>query len=166
MKILSTNNQPYSMNDIPDEVEDVQFCILDYSDKDNVDYQFIPLLFMETFHSPCAELQIGKHIVTMPIDWSIIIADKNSGAIEPLELTKLNDRPFNVFCLNPINGFYPEFLEIKIKNIHPEFKWFFPKLKNGHIIAIPLEDKESPLCAFFVHDVNKLPDELDIGQLV
>ena len=51
IKILTVDNQAYNLNQIPEEVEDLQYCILDCSTKDP-DYFFIPLIFLEKFSSP------------------------------------------------------------------------------------------------------------------
>jgi hypothetical protein len=166
MKVLTTDNSTFEMNNIPDEVEDVRYCVLDYSDQQNVDYMFIPLLFLESFNEPAVDLRIGNHRVQMPMSWSIIIGDKNSGDLEIICLKQINDRPFEAFTMNPISGYMPHFQDVEIMNVFPDVKWYFPKLKYGHILAAPLEDKEQPLCAFFVKDTNKIPDSLDITQMV
>jgi hypothetical protein len=41
-----------------------------------------------------------------------------------------------------------------------------PKLKNGHILVVPLETGDKPKCALFVKDINKLPDQLDVSTLI
>ena len=46
MNILTLENTAYEMNEIPDEVEDLRFAILDNSDPKNPDYFFIPLIFL------------------------------------------------------------------------------------------------------------------------
>ena len=166
MNILTIDNKSFSMNNVPDNVEDIRYCVLDYSDHHNVDYLFIPLLFLESFNSPAVDLKIGGHRIQMPIDWSIVIGDKNSGDLEVIELKKLNDRPFEVFGLNPIVGYMPEFFTIEIVNIFPDVKWFFPKLKYGHLLAIPLESKEKPICVYCVKETNRIPEILDITQMV
>ena len=45
-------------------------------------------------------------------------------------------------------------------------KWFFPKLKNGHMLLAPLENTSNPACAMFVKEANKIPQEIDIGNLL
>ena len=163
------------MNDVPDILDDdvpgnklvdLRYCVLDYTDANNVDYMFIPLLFLESFNAPSVDLRIGKYHIQMPIDWSVVIGDKHSGELEVIELKKLNDRPFQVFSINPISGYMPQFLNITITNIFPDVKWYFPKLKYGHLLAVPLSFEEKPLCVFFVKDFNKLPEILDITQMV
>jgi hypothetical protein len=166
MKILTTDNTSFEMNNIPDEIDDIRYCVLDYSNQQNIDYIFIPLLFLESFNSPAVDLKLGNFRIQMPMDWSIVIGDKNSGDLEIISLKQINDRSFDAFSINPINGYMPHFQEIEIMNVFPDVKWYFPKLKYGHLLAVPLDDSESPLCCFFVKDTNKIPEALDITQLV
>ena len=165
------------MNNVPDMLDDssieegsliwkLRYCVLDYSDVKNVDYMFIPMLFLESFNTPSIDLRIGNYRIQMPMDWSIIIGDKHSGELEVIELKKLNDRPFQVFAINPITGFMPEFLDIETINVFPDVKWYFPKLAFGHLLAVPLTLKEKSLCVFFCKDINRLPEVLDITQMV
>jgi hypothetical protein len=166
MRILTENNDTFSMNAIPDSVEDMRYCVLDYSDHNNVDYMFIPLLWLESFNEPAVDLRIGNMQMQMPMSWSIVIGDKNSGELELISLKQINDREFQAFTMNPLSGYMPEFLDIEIINVFPDVKWHFPKLKYGHILTIPLELGGKPKCAYFVKDTNKLPDVLDITQVV
>lgn len=166
MRILTENNTTFAMNSIPDEVEDMNYCVLDYSDQNNVDYMFIPFLYLESFNEPAVDLRIGKMQMQMPMSWSLIIGDKNSGDLELISLKQINDREFNAFAMNPLSGYMPQFPDIEIINVFPDVKWHFPKLKHGHILAVPLEMGEKPLCAYFVKDTNKLPDVLDITKVV
>ena len=72
MYILTLENTAYEMNEIPDEVEDLRFAILDNSDPKNPDYFFIPLIFLESLNSPALVLNIGGNIVKMPADWQVL----------------------------------------------------------------------------------------------
>ncbi len=164
MNILTPENVAFNMNTMPDRVNDLRYCVLDYSSND-VDFFFIPLIFLDVFPRPSADLQIGPYRVQMPLDWSIVIADKHFGNMEIIELKHLNDRPFSAFILNPVNGFMPGFEEITIENIFPDVTWHMPKLKYGHILAVPLNDSSCPPCAFFVRDTNRLPECLDITKV-
>jgi hypothetical protein len=170
MKILTNNNTPFDMNHLPEEVDDLRYCVLDYSNSQDVDYFFVPLMFLESFTTPPALLQIGPYQVQLPMDWSIVIGDKHIGDLEILEIYKLNDRPFSVFCTNPIGSFSPAFHEIAIVDVFPDVKWYFPKLKFGHILVVPLGErnqwpKSGPDCIFIVREVNKLPECLDISKI-
>ena len=68
MKILTNYNTTFNLNQIPDNAEDIRFGVLDYSDQANVDYYFIPLIFLESFNSPCVDLRIGNLNIQMPLD--------------------------------------------------------------------------------------------------
>lgn len=165
MRILTTENHAYSINQIPDKVDDIRYCVLDYSNQNDVDYYFLPLIFLESFHSPCIDIKIGKHHIQMPLDWSVIVGDVHSGDLELMPLVYLMDKDFDVFCFNPINGYMPKYQKLEIVNTWPDVKWYFPKLKNGHLLAVPLEDSPAPICAFFAKEINKIPDVLDIRKL-
>lgn len=151
MRILTVDNEHYSMNNISDSIdEDVRYSVLDYSDPQNVDYIFVPLIFLESFNKSVVDLKIGPYSIQMPSDWGIVIGDKNSGEIEILPLKQINDRPFQAFSLNPITGYIPEFLDIEIMNVFPDVKWYFPKLKFGHILTMPLEQKQNQNVSFLL----------------
>ena len=165
MRVLTNYNQTYDINDVPESIDDIRYCVLDYSDLNEVDYYFVPLIFLESFHSPCVDIRIGSHSIQMPLDWSVIIGDINSGDLEIMPLVYLNDKDFDVFTFNPINGYMPKYSKFQVVNIWPDVKWFFPKLKNGTFLAVPLEDGPEPMCAFFIKDLGKLPDSLDIRKL-
>jgi hypothetical protein len=87
MYILTLENTAYEMNEIPDEVEDLRFAILDNSDPKNPDYFFIPLIFLESFNSPALVLRIGNNLVKMPVDWQILIGEPDFGDLEVIPLT-------------------------------------------------------------------------------
>jgi len=166
MKVLTVENQTYDLDYVPEEIEDIRYCVLDYSDKDNADYIFVPLVFLESFSSPAAVLKIGKNLVKIPLDWSIVVCDPSVGDPEILPITSLNDRGFKGFVFNPITGFMPSFIELEIVNIYQEVKWYFPKLKYGHILAVPIENKkDNPECVYFVKETSKVPDILKTEDL-
>lgn len=153
------------MNEVPNQVDDLRYCVLDYSNQADVDFYFIPMIFLDSFPRPAADLMIGSYRIQMPLDWSVVIADRNLGNMEIIELKHLNDRDFEAFVLNPISGYAPECLAIEMVNVFPDVNWYFPKLKRGHILAVPLSEKPGAPCAYFVKDTNKLPDGLDISKV-
>jgi len=166
MRILTLENRSFEMNEIPDEVEDLRFCVLDNSDPKDPDYFYIPLIFLESFNSPALVLRIGEHVIKMPVDWQILIGEPDLGDLEVVPLTSINDRGFNVFTFNPISSFRPEFHPVEIIDIYPDVKWYFPKLKAGQLLAIPLEsDVEQPLCAFFVKDIGRQNEVINYSKV-
>jgi hypothetical protein len=165
MRILTTENIAYELDQVPNEIEDIRYCVLDYSDPKNPDYFFIPLIFLESFHAPAVVLEIDKYKIQMPLDWSILVCDDNYSDLEIMPLTSLNDRGFHTMVFNPLRHMVPRPKEISITNVYAEVKWYFPKLKHGNILVVPLEDTPYPNCALFVKDTARLPDVIDIGAL-
>ncbi len=166
MRVLTEKNMAFPMNRVPDEDSDIRFCVLDYSNPSNVDYFFIPMVFLESFNSAAADLQIGPYRLQMPWDWSIIIGDLEVGDLEVVKIEHCMERDFHAFSFNPLTSFKSNFLHIEITNVYPDVRWYFPKLKAGHILTIPLEDGPNPKCIYMVKETNKLPDSLDINTIM
>lgn len=165
MLILTNENRTYELDRIPDEVEDIRYCVYDCSDKDNQDFFFYPLIFLESFNAPAVVLDIGGKKVKMPLDWSIVVCDDTYSDIEIVPLTSLNDRGFHTLAYNPLRHMVPSPAEVNIVDIYADVKWFFPKIKNGALLAVPLEEGEQPLCSLFVKEHNKIPSTLQISDL-
>ena len=165
MRILTLDNTSYSMDSIPDEIDEVRFCVLDNSDPKDPDYFYIPLIFLESFNSPALVLRIGNNTIRMPVDWQILIGEPDFGDLEVVPLTSINDRGFNVFTFNPLTSYMPEFHPVEIVDIYQDVKWYFPKLKPGQLLAIPLTEGEKPMCAFFIKDISRQSEVVDYGKV-
>jgi hypothetical protein len=168
MQILTLDNEAYDLNNLPEEVDDnMRFSVLDNSDAQNPDFFFQPLIFLESFNSPAMVLRIGGQEVIMPIDWSIAVGDSSSSCdIEILPLTSLNDRGFEAFCFNPLTGFRVEFKPIEIVNFYNDVKWYFPKMKNGQLLTVPLNNDPKPLCAYFVKEISRQCEMIDLSKIL
>jgi hypothetical protein len=165
MKILTVEDVPYELDTVPEQIDDLRYCALDASDKDWVDFYFLPLIFLESFYAPAICLQIGEWKLQMPMDWSVLLCDEDMGGVETIPLASLNNRGFKALTMNPMSNKIPDSYDITITNIYQDVKWFFPKLKHGHLLAVPLENKKTPKCVFFVKELNKVQD-FDIGDLI
>jgi len=166
MKILTTENQSYNLNRVPELVDDLQYCVLDTTNKNNIDFFFIPLIFLESFSAPSMILEIGRKTVQMPIDWSIMIIERELGICEMVPLTSLNDRGFEALVSNPLTDYMIKSEEIKIINVFQDVKWYLPKLKHGHILAVPIDEGKTPACVYFAKDINQIPDEIQVGDFL
>lgn len=156
MQILTLDNCMFSLNDLPDEIEeDLRFAVLDNSDSSNPDHFFIPLIFLESFTGPAVVLKIGDNELAMPLDWCTIVGDPEGPEMEVLPLTSLNDRGFKTFCFNPLGSYRPEFLDIDIIDVYQDVKWYFPKMKPGQLLCTPLHTGPNPTCAYFVKEVSR-----------
>ena len=166
MRILTVDNETYDLDDVPELIDDLRYGVLDYSDPKTVDYFFIPLICLESFYSPAAVLQVGDYTINVPLDWSIVICDPEVGNPEVISLMGLNDRGFTTLAMNPLTGYSPKYLDVNIINVYTDVKWHAPKLKFGHILSVPLGDGKNPECIYLVKEVNKIPEVLDISELI
>ena len=165
MRILTLDNAPFDLDHLPEEVDDMRFAILDNSNPQDPDYHYIPLIFLESFNSPALVLRIGNNIVKMPVDWQVLIGEADFGDLEVIPLTSINDRGFSAFTFNPLNSFKPEFFPIEVVDIYQDVKWYFPKLRPGQMLAVPINDGEHPLCAYFVKDISRQSEVVDYGKI-
>ena len=165
MMILSLENTPFDLNEIPDQVDDLRFCILDNSNHKDPDYFFIPLIFLESFNSPALVLEIGQQRITMPVDWQLLIGEPDQGDLEVVPLTAVNDRGFNAFVFNPLSSFRPEFHKIEVVDIYQDMRWYMPKLKPGQLLAVPLNNKPEPDCVYFVRDISKQSEIVNYSKI-
>jgi len=111
-------------------------------------------------------LKIGNHIVKMPVDWQLLIGEKDVGDLEVVPLTSINDRGFSAFAFNPKTSFNPDFYPVEIVDIYQDVKWYFPKLKPGQMLAVPLEmNKEGPMCVYFVKDISRQSEVVDYSKV-
>jgi len=168
MRILTLENKCFNLDDLPDQIEDdVRFSVLDNSDPKNPDFFFIPLIFLESFSAPAMVLNIGGKEITMPVDWSRAVGCSESGNdLEILPLTSINDRGFEAFLFNPLTSFKTDFSHISIENFYTDVKWYFPKMKNGQLLSVPITDGDNPLCAFFVKDISRQCEVIEYSNLI
>jgi hypothetical protein len=168
MQILTLDNKTFHLNNLPEEVDDnMRFSVLDNSNPNEPDFFFQPLIFLESFNSPAVVLRIGKHEIQMPLDWCIVVGCRESGNdLEVVPLTSLTDRGFDAFVFNPLTDFKFSFGEIEILNIYMDVKWYFPKMRNGHILATPLTDGDKPPCAYFVKEISRQSEVIQYGKLM
>jgi hypothetical protein len=164
MRILTLDNQFYNLETLPDEIDDLRFAILDNSNPSNVDYHYIPLIFLESFNSPALVLRIGNQKLKMPIDWQILIGESEIGDLETLPLTSINDRGFKAFEFNPLSSFRPSFQDIEILDIYQDVTWYAPRLKNGQFLCVPIDDEAKPRCIYFVKEISRNCEIVDYDQ--
>ena len=168
MRILTLENECFLLNNLPDTIEDdIRFSVLDNSDPKNPDFFFVPLIFLESFSAPAMVLEIGGHEITMPVDWSIAVGCSESGNdLEVLPLTSINDRGFEAFLFNPLSSFKADFATVNIVNFYTDVKWYFPKMKNGQLLTVPVTDGPKPLSAFFVKDISRQCEVIEYAELM
>jgi hypothetical protein len=168
MQILTLDNKTFNLNNLPDEVDDnMRFAVLDNSNPNEPDFFFVPLVFLESFNAPAVVLRIGEHEIQMPLDWSILVGCRESGNdLEVIPLTSLTDRGFDSFIFNPLSNFKFNFSTVEIVNIYMDVKWYFPKMRNGQLLATPLCDGDEPPCAYFVKEISRQSEVVQYAKLM
>ena len=168
MNILTLENQSFNLNQLPDEVDDtMRFSVLDNSNPQDPDFFFNPLIFLESFNSPAAVIEINDNQITMPLDWCIAVGCSDAGSdLEVLPITSLNERGFEAYLFNPLSSYQPAFGKIEIVNFYNDVKWYFPKMKKGQLLSVPISEGKEPLCAFFVKDISRQCEVIDFGKLM
>ena len=168
MRILTLEDKCFSLTNLPEELdEDIRFAVLDNSDPTEPDFFFIPLIFLESFNAPAMVLEINGNEIMMPLDWSIAVGDSQSGNdLEVLPLTSINNRGFEAFLFNPLSSFKCDFAEIKITNFYNDVKWYFPKVKNGQLLSVPITEGSKPKCAYFIKEISRQSETIDYGQIL
>lgn len=168
MRILTLQNKAFDLNELPEEVDDdARFSVLDNSNPQDPDFFFMPLIFLESFNSPAISLKIGGNEIQMPLDWCMVVGDRDCGLDpEVLPLTSINERGFDALVFNPISSFRAEYMSIEITNIYQDVKWYFPKMRNGQLLTVPLSDGEEPPCAYFVKEVSRQSEIIQLHKLL
>ena len=168
MRILTVDNLAYDLNKLPETVsDDMAFSVLDNSNPKEPDFFFIPLIYIESFSAPAIVLEIGGREITMPLDWNIAVGDlEDSNTVDVVPLTSIADRGFQAFIFNPLSSFKAQFAPVNVINFYNEVKWYFPKVKNGQLLAVPITEGANPLCAYFIKEISRQSEIIDYGLIL
>jgi len=164
MKIHTLDDTAYELNELPEKINDMQFAIFDNSNPKDADYFFVPLIFLESFTSPALVLKIADKVIKMPMDWNVLIGEEETGDLEAIPLTSINNRNFKVFEFNALSSFKADFLPIEVIDVYNEVEWYNPKLKNGQYLAVPIEEGENPRVIYFIKEVSRNCQVVDYNQ--
>lgn len=170
MHILTEHNLPLDTDQIGDET-DVYYCMLDFSKPKSPDYSFVLVEFIHTYTASAAVLDIGGFRVTIPADWSLMVSE--DGRAEVISIEEIISRDLKAFCLNPINGFVPSFLPIRLVSLIRITNFTCPDIPKTSMIAVPIgyhsgrkdADGRAPLCMFACESKAKVPEHMDASIL-
>jgi len=144
MLILTAENEVLN-TDTMKVGDQVHHSILSLQDPDNIDFFFNVIEFLEEFSSASVTLQIGEHEIVMPLHWSVICTDMEY--LHSIPLYEIGGRHFDAFCLNPIDGYRPDFLKVRQGTIFPTANWTAPQMNDKDLLVVPLGETSNPCMA-------------------
>lgn len=158
MLILDENNQ---IRDTDVISETCHYSVLRFKDPKNPDFYFEELPHVEEFTSHTMKMQIGPHTVFVPFHWSILCSDMEY--IQSIPLYEFSGRDFTAFCINPVDGYMPHYMRVRILEIFSPNTWSCPPIHDKDMLVVPVgyEGKyvdRGPLCAILS------PHKLDINR--
>ena len=155
MLILSPDNVVYNTDTLAEE--GIHYGVLSFKDYKHPDFYFDRRVdYLEEFNSASITLRIGQFETVMPLHWSILCTDLEY--VQTVPLQDVSGRDFTVFCLNPIDGYKPEYEILKTGDIFPNTVWTCPPISDKDMLVVPLGNMDmphgavverGPLCAIF-----------------
>ncbi len=155
MLILSPENEVLNTDTL---TEETNYGVLSFKDYKHPDFYFDRKIdfFVEEFASASITLRIGQFETVMPLHWSILCTDLEY--VQTVPLQDVSGRDFTIFCLNPIDGYKPEYEILKTGDIFPNTTWTCPPILDKDMLVVPLgrmdmphgaNHERGPLCAIF-----------------
>jgi len=153
MKILSETNEVLDTDLVDDEF--VYYSVLSFRDYRCPDFFFEKTCFLEEWNSASMTLHIGDSNVVMPMHWSVLCTDLEY--VQSVPLYETAGRDYTVFCVNPIDGYMPEFRTLKTSSIFPNTTWTAPPISEKDMLVVPIGTtggqgrtlERGPICAIF-----------------
>lgn len=133
MLIITAENEVQDTDHLNDHYN---YGVLSFKDYKCPDFFFPRIEYLEEFNSASITLHIGKFEAVMPLHWSILCTDLEN--VQSIPLYEAAGRDFAVFCLNPIDGFMPEFHPLRTGTIFPSTTWMAPPMADKDMLVVPL----------------------------
>jgi len=167
--ILNEHNEIVDLDQVSKNSE-IYYGVLDFTKPKTPDYFFKPIVFIDTYNAPSAELKIGPYTTMIPFKWSIIVVYADIAELVPVE--DIVSKNHDVFLINPITAYMPSSMPIRYKGSY-DTAWSYPTLGKTELLVIPIaqqierEDesrKRGPLC-IVAGEKAKIPETIDLGLL-
>lgn len=181
MRILTPENQPFSVDQIVEGINRQKYCVLDLSDPEDIDYRYQPCLLFNEYEYPAVELRIGPYTLEVPMNWRILTGDSEYGDLEIVDIDELTNFEYQAFVFNPFKSFQPKFMPVSIQNSYTSMtKWFVPKLQKKHVLGVPLgierewpsatdfvtqERHAYPECVWLIDDIDRMSQSICIKDV-
>lgn len=158
MQILDENN---TIQDTDRISESCFYSVLRFKDPKNPDFFFEEISYVVEFTAPTMKLLIGEHVCFVPFHWSVLCSDLEY--VQTIPLAEFSGRDFYAFCLNPIDGYTPYYLRVRMLEVFDNATWSCPPVADKDMLVVPIgphprDVAKGPTCAIFS------PNKLDINR--
>lgn len=179
MNILLPDNEPFNLNQPSNKLIDNKMCVLDYSDKEDIDFFFKKITTFISYRYPTVDLLIGKkYRLTLPLNWRIMVTNDYDYVCRLIPVEELLHFDNQIPVFNPLHIGIPKIMDVEITNINPtHIEHFVPKLPKKNILIMPIGNYNTwetytidnignrtyyPECIFACDDIDGSKCELDL----
>lgn len=134
MKILTEENVAIDLD--VNRQPGMHCAVLSFTDFRNPDFFFREMTSFEQIECGSAILAIGDFSLVVPFPWCVLVTDFET--VDCLPIENLLGKSMPGFCLNPIDGYRVEFLQVKLRMIYPNGSFIIPVLGNKDMLVVPL----------------------------
>jgi hypothetical protein len=160
--ILSETNDAVSLSRSVRNRADLHFTVLDFSD--GVDFACHPVLFIERNRTPRAKVAIGRFTTILPVDWFILIGDREHGTADLVTVREAIERRIDAIVLNPWRDRLASFAPITMHGSAREF--ISPKMPKRNLLVLPLSRSPHPPCVFVARDATYFNEPIEVADLI
>jgi hypothetical protein len=161
MLILDEHNKTHIIDNINVPLAIDYFWILDLN---ILDFTLSPLLTLEEIVSPAMTIVVAGFEFTVPANWSILIYDEDTTALDVVEVSNLAGRNFTAFVYgHDMSRPFPG--PITVIDYTPQFKSISPVLNKNQMLCHPISPDEW-ICVSPGDVYNKYLRDLSVGDLI
>jgi len=147
MKVLSSDNLPFDLNQPTHKLIDTKMCVFDTSDKNYKDFFFKKITNYISYRYPSVMLKLYNEKtsfnITLPLNWKIATLNESDFLCDIVSLEELVHFEHTVPVFNPLHVGIPNLMKIKITGINPIMtEHFVPKLPKKNMLVLPLGDEK------------------------
>ena len=149
------------------EGEKPAYCILSFERNRNPDYFWKPLTTVEEFDDAAAMIEVCGVKIAVPFRWSIMTCELDMAMFTSIE-DCVGKSPI-LFSYNPLNGYMPDRLSMRIDNILPNYPFRIPKIEKNGLLVLPIRGAQTKRgnaqCLIVGETSNRFLEEFDMALL-
>lgn len=101
------------------------------------DYFCSPLAVAIELQSSALTIAVGKSILTLPVDWYVIVCDKMNGAMDVIKVHELTNTSFKLFVVGPTHHTVSE-LGYRVVDFSQSNTFFHPVMGKHQMLCTEL----------------------------